>query len=124
MTHILHRSIHAKLPVAVAGRGVELFDADGKGYIDASGGAAVYCLGHGHPDEQLGDAPDHGHQAEQHQSASRHGAIIADSPEHRDVPDNVIVEIVDEVFLPLVRSRDSTIPPPPPRHPAVPSVGR
>ena len=50
MTHILHRSIHAKLPVAVAGRGVELFDADGKGYIDASGGAAVSCLGHGHPD--------------------------------------------------------------------------
>ena len=50
MTHILHRSIHAKLPVAVAGRGVELFDADGKGYIDASGGPAVSCLGHGHPD--------------------------------------------------------------------------
>ena len=50
MTRILHRSIHAKLPVAVAGRGVELFDADGKVYIDASGGAAVSCLGHGHPD--------------------------------------------------------------------------
>ncbi|MBS3647188.1 aspartate aminotransferase family protein [Pseudaminobacter sp. 19-2017] len=50
MTRILHRSIHAKLPVAVAGRGIELFDADGKAYIDASGGAAVSCLGHGHPD--------------------------------------------------------------------------
>lgn len=50
MTHILHRSIHARLPVAVAGRGVELFDAEGKAYIDASGGAAVSCLGHGHPD--------------------------------------------------------------------------
>jgi adenosylmethionine-8-amino-7-oxononanoate aminotransferase len=50
MTRILHRSIHAKLPVAVAGRGIELFDADGKVYIDASGGAAVSCLGHGHPD--------------------------------------------------------------------------
>jgi len=29
---------------------MELFDAAGKAYIDASGGAAVSCLGHGHPD--------------------------------------------------------------------------
>ena len=36
--------------VAVGGRGVEIFDAPGKRYIDASGGAAVSCLGHGHPD--------------------------------------------------------------------------
>ncbi|MGV1760975.1 aspartate aminotransferase family protein [Rhizobium sp. A22-96] len=50
MTHLLHRSIHAQLPVAVAGQGIELIDADGKAYIDASGGAAVSCLGHGHPD--------------------------------------------------------------------------
>lgn len=50
MTHILHRQIHTDLPVAVGGRGIELFDRDGKAYIDASGGAAVSCLGHGHPD--------------------------------------------------------------------------
>ena len=50
MTHILHRSANAKMPVAVGGRGIELFDQDGKSYIDASGGAAVSCLGHGHPD--------------------------------------------------------------------------
>jgi adenosylmethionine-8-amino-7-oxononanoate aminotransferase len=50
MTHILHRQIHAVLPVATGGRGVELFDADGRAYVDASGGAAVSCLGHGHPD--------------------------------------------------------------------------
>ncbi|MEK1933356.1 MAG: aspartate aminotransferase family protein [Pararhizobium sp.] len=49
MTHILHRAIHSKLPVAVRGQGIEIFDADGKGYIDASGGAAVSCLGHAHP---------------------------------------------------------------------------
>lgn len=49
MTHILHRAIHSKLPVAVRGRGIEIFDADGKSYIDASGGAAVSCLGHAHP---------------------------------------------------------------------------
>jgi adenosylmethionine-8-amino-7-oxononanoate aminotransferase len=50
MTHILHRQIQGSLPTAVAGRGVEIFDAAGKAYIDASGGAAVSCLGHGHPD--------------------------------------------------------------------------
>jgi len=49
MTHILHRAIHSKLPVAVRGAGIEIFDADGKSYIDASGGAAVSCLGHAHP---------------------------------------------------------------------------
>ncbi|RWP18723.1 MAG: aspartate aminotransferase family protein [Mesorhizobium sp.] len=50
MTHILHRQIHASLPVAAGGKGIELFDRDGRAYIDASGGAAVSCLGHGHPE--------------------------------------------------------------------------
>lgn len=50
MTHILHRAANAVMPVAVGGKGVELFDRDGNSYIDASGGAAVSCLGHGHPD--------------------------------------------------------------------------
>lgn len=50
MTHLLHRTIKSKLPVAVGGRGIELFDREGRAYIDASGGAAVSCLGHGHPD--------------------------------------------------------------------------
>ncbi len=50
MTHILHRQIHAALPTAVGGSGVNLFDSAGRAYIDASGGAAVSCLGHGHPD--------------------------------------------------------------------------
>jgi len=50
MTHLLHRAIHAKLPVAVRGEGIGLFDAEGRAYIDASGGAAVSCLGHAHPD--------------------------------------------------------------------------
>ena len=50
MTHILHRQIHQTPPVAVGGTGVELLDSAGRSYIDASGGAAVSCLGHGHPD--------------------------------------------------------------------------
>jgi len=50
MTHILHRQIHGDLPVAVGGEGIYLRDGAGKEYIDASGGAAVSCLGHNDPD--------------------------------------------------------------------------
>jgi hypothetical protein len=50
MTRVLHRSIAHRYPVAIGGRGIYLRDATGKEYIDASGGAAVSCLGHGHPD--------------------------------------------------------------------------
>ncbi|WP_119388383.1 aspartate aminotransferase family protein [Taklimakanibacter lacteus] len=50
MTHLLHRRIHEHLPVAVSGKGIEIIDADGRRYIDASGGAAVSCLGHGDED--------------------------------------------------------------------------
>lgn len=50
MTRILPRQIGLDLPVAVGGKGIELFDSGGRAYIDASGGAAVSCLGHGHPD--------------------------------------------------------------------------
>jgi adenosylmethionine-8-amino-7-oxononanoate aminotransferase len=49
MTHILHRQIAGTLPVAAGGRGIEIVDTNGRRYIDASGGAAVSCLGHGHP---------------------------------------------------------------------------
>ena len=48
MTHILHRQIGHDYPVAVGGRGIVIQDASGKEYIDASGGAAVSCLGHSH----------------------------------------------------------------------------
>lgn len=50
MTRILHRSIGGRLPQAVAGQGVFITDQDGRSYIDGSGGAAVSCLGHGHPE--------------------------------------------------------------------------
>ena len=49
VTRLLHRAIHARLPVATAAQGITITDADGRAYIDASGGAAVSCLGHGHP---------------------------------------------------------------------------
>ncbi len=50
MTRILHRQIHQTLPVAASGEGVHIIDGTGKRYIDASGGAAVSCLGHSHPE--------------------------------------------------------------------------
>jgi adenosylmethionine-8-amino-7-oxononanoate aminotransferase len=50
MTRILHRQIRETLPIARGGSGAYLRDSNGREYIDASGGAAVSCLGHGHPD--------------------------------------------------------------------------
>jgi hypothetical protein len=47
--HVLHRSTLAAPPVAVRGEGIFLFDASGRRYLDACGGAAVSSLGHGHP---------------------------------------------------------------------------
>ncbi|WP_322012062.1 aspartate aminotransferase family protein [Paraburkholderia sp. J12] len=46
MTQVFHRMPRQTLPVAVAGEGIEIIDSTGKRYIDASGGAAVSCLGH------------------------------------------------------------------------------
>ena len=50
MTHLMHRSLNAAPPLAAGGRGIRLVDSAGREYIDASGGAAVSCLGHGHPE--------------------------------------------------------------------------
>ena len=50
MTHVFQRQIHADPPRAIKGDGVYIIDADGKRYLDASGGAAVSCLGHSDPD--------------------------------------------------------------------------
>jgi adenosylmethionine-8-amino-7-oxononanoate aminotransferase len=47
--HNFPRDTRVTLPVAVAASGVQIEDSTGKRYIDASGGAGVSCLGHGHP---------------------------------------------------------------------------
>jgi adenosylmethionine-8-amino-7-oxononanoate aminotransferase len=39
-----------ELPRIVRGQGSYLFDAAGRRYLDGSGGPAVFCLGHGHPE--------------------------------------------------------------------------
>ena len=47
--HVFHRSTVSRPPVAVQGDGIFLIDALGRRFVDACGGAAVSCLGHGHP---------------------------------------------------------------------------
>jgi adenosylmethionine-8-amino-7-oxononanoate aminotransferase len=48
-SNVFHRSFAAPPLTAVAARGSFIFDNEGKRYLDASGGAAVSCLGHCHP---------------------------------------------------------------------------
>lgn len=50
MTHLIHRSLLSAPRQAQTARGITITDSQGKEYIDASGGAAVSCLGHAHPD--------------------------------------------------------------------------
>jgi adenosylmethionine-8-amino-7-oxononanoate aminotransferase len=44
---VLYRNLHKTFPLIGSGRGVFLYDANGKKYIDGSGGAAVVNIGHG-----------------------------------------------------------------------------
>ena len=50
MGHIFHRHLNMDYPVAVGGDGPYIIDKTGKRYLDASGGAAVSCLGHSDAD--------------------------------------------------------------------------
>ena len=46
---VFYRAPSQRYPMAVSARGMTITDATGKEYLDMSGGAAVSCLGHGHP---------------------------------------------------------------------------
>ncbi|MDA5565003.1 aspartate aminotransferase family protein [Cobetia sp. MMG027] len=46
MSHVFHRNLHQDYPTAVQGDGPYIVDREGRRYLDASGGAAVSCLGH------------------------------------------------------------------------------
>ena len=48
-TRVMHRNLRATPPKAVGGEGVWLIAENGHRVLDASGGAAVSCLGHQHP---------------------------------------------------------------------------
>jgi adenosylmethionine-8-amino-7-oxononanoate aminotransferase len=46
VSRVFHRDPRQDYPVAVRGEGAYLIDREGRRYLDASGGAAVSCLGH------------------------------------------------------------------------------
>jgi len=48
-SRVMHRSLRETPPKAVGGDGMWLVSEDGSRVLDASGGAAVSCLGHQHP---------------------------------------------------------------------------
>jgi hypothetical protein len=50
VSSVFYRDAGSNYPVAVRGEGVYIYDSEGRSYLDMSGGAAVSCLGHGHPD--------------------------------------------------------------------------
>ena len=49
MTAVFYRDLGADYPLAVAAQGMHIVDADGRRYLDMSGGAAVSPVGHGNP---------------------------------------------------------------------------
>ncbi|PFG62632.1 hypothetical protein AXZ77_1216 [Thioclava sp. ES.031] len=50
MSHVFPRHTKSNAPLAVKGDGIYILDANGKRYLDGSGGAAVSCLGHSDAD--------------------------------------------------------------------------
>ena len=50
MTHVFHRHLRQTPPIAAGSHGMFIRDAEGREYLDASGGAAVSSLGHAHPE--------------------------------------------------------------------------
>jgi adenosylmethionine-8-amino-7-oxononanoate aminotransferase len=50
MSRLIHRNLRRAPPIAVSASGLTVRDSRGNSYLDASGGAAVSSLGHGHPD--------------------------------------------------------------------------
>ena len=48
-SRVLHRSLRETPPKAIGGEGMWLIAEDGRRILDASGGAAVSCIGHQHP---------------------------------------------------------------------------
>jgi adenosylmethionine-8-amino-7-oxononanoate aminotransferase len=49
LSNVFYREPLHEYPRIERGRGVFLYDADGREYLDGSGGAAVSAVGHGHP---------------------------------------------------------------------------
>jgi adenosylmethionine-8-amino-7-oxononanoate aminotransferase len=50
MSNVFYRDPGHEYPMVTRGGGVYLYDANGKQYLDGSGGAAISCLGYRHPE--------------------------------------------------------------------------
>lgn len=74
MSHIFPRHTKQLPPTALRGEGCYLYDSTGKQYLDASGGAAVSCLGHG--DQTIIDAV----KAQLDQLAYAHTGFLTSEP--------------------------------------------
>ena len=70
MTHVFPRVFNRSLPTAVSAEGAWIVDADGKRYLDGSGGAIVSNVGHG--DQALIDAA----VAQLHKTQYVHGTMF------------------------------------------------
>ena len=52
--HVFHRDFTIDYPIITHGKGIYLYDQEGKRYMDASSGAVAANLGHG--DETIAEA--------------------------------------------------------------------
>ena len=77
MSQVFYRNPLHDYPTAMRGDGVYLYDADGRQYLDGSGGAAVSCLGHGHPDVVAAI------KAQVEELAFSHTAFFTNQPQER-----------------------------------------
>ncbi|MBT8062372.1 MAG: aminotransferase class III-fold pyridoxal phosphate-dependent enzyme, partial [Gammaproteobacteria bacterium] len=77
MANVFYRNPGHDYPMAVRAEGVYLVDQEGRQYLDASGGAAISCLGHGHP-EVISAVRD---QVEK--MAFAHSAFFTNEPQER-----------------------------------------
>ncbi|MEX0300250.1 MAG: aspartate aminotransferase family protein [Kordiimonas sp.] len=50
MSAVFYRDSNPTYPLAARSGGMYIHDSEGKAYLDMCGGAAVSCLGHGHPE--------------------------------------------------------------------------
>ena len=77
MSHVFYRRMAHRYPQAVRGQGIYLWDADGRRYIDASGGAIVVNLGHGVAEVAQAMAEQAGHVAYVHGTLFTSAALEA-----------------------------------------------
>ena len=77
MGNVFYRNPLHDYPIAMRAEGVYLYDSEGRQYLDGSGGAAVSCLGHGHPDVVAAI------KAQVEQLAFAHTAFFTNEPQEK-----------------------------------------